>query len=522
MIKKFDEYLNEGNEELRGKRIRLISMKDDPDPIEEGEEGTIKGVDGIGQIMVKWDNGRTLSLIPDVDEYEILDDEEELSERYVPAPTEEDEDDYEEEESDYEEEEDDLDESMNEGALGTAAASLGMRGKNTSHRSNVSGGTGDKNEWKKSVDPKRWYDEPFDDMTQDNKIKYLVKNFGMSKKEATEICPEGTKVKDLPSEIKSYFDDDLNEERVIDLEKLIGDNYYYDDQQLEVASRIWDNADIKERMHWLSLLGYESADPDVIRNKGFEDFADKVKNKLAQLFFETLGLTEGAETVPMAGSGTHVGFGDSSGKFTKSAGQAVYGGDSPSAFAGNSNTTKDGSDTETVFRAKPRFKDIKKKKEMKDKKNRLNNQIGADIDALSKPGKKVTKENLISFEEFNRLNEDGEGGGTTGGGGGTAVATLGNTGGMGAIVSAQPSSIPGDIAGSTKGSGDIGRPLGTFTKQPAGVFPKQKKKKKKDKESTLNNQRGANIDKFYSTNYRESISDNGKIIQSWKSFGDTK
>jgi len=36
-----------------------------------------------------------------------------------------------------------------------------------------------------------------------------------------------------------------------------------------------------------------------------------------------------------------------------------------------------------------------------------------------------------------------------------ACVTLGNTGGMGAVVSSQPSSIPGDVAGSTRGSGDI-------------------------------------------------------------------
>lgn len=48
---------------------------------------------------------------------------------------------------------------------------------------------------------------------------------------------------------------------------------------------------------------------------------------------------------------------------------------------------------------------------------------------------------------------------TSGGGGYTgpvAFATLGATVGMGATVSSQPSAIPGDAAGATVGSGDIG------------------------------------------------------------------
>ncbi len=57
---------------LDGKRIKMISM-DDPDPIEPGEMGTVIKLDGAGQIQVKWDNGRTLSVIPEEDRFEILD-----------------------------------------------------------------------------------------------------------------------------------------------------------------------------------------------------------------------------------------------------------------------------------------------------------------------------------------------------------------------------------------------------------------------------------------------------------------
>lgn len=46
----------------------------------------------------------------------------------------------------------------------------------------------------------------FNKLTQKEKIKYLVDNFGMEKVEAEEICPNvNTKVSDLPKEIKSYF-----------------------------------------------------------------------------------------------------------------------------------------------------------------------------------------------------------------------------------------------------------------------------------------------------------------------------
>ena len=37
-----------------------------------GTEGTVMGVDDIGSIMVAWDTGLSLSLIPDEDEFEII------------------------------------------------------------------------------------------------------------------------------------------------------------------------------------------------------------------------------------------------------------------------------------------------------------------------------------------------------------------------------------------------------------------------------------------------------------------
>ena len=57
--------------DLIGKRIKMITMLDDPNPIENGSLGTISHVGG-GVINVDWDNGRTLGIIDGYDKYEII------------------------------------------------------------------------------------------------------------------------------------------------------------------------------------------------------------------------------------------------------------------------------------------------------------------------------------------------------------------------------------------------------------------------------------------------------------------
>jgi len=57
---------------IEGKRIKMIFMEDS-EPIEPGQMGTIIKLDGAGQIQVKWDNGRNLSVIPGEDRFEIED-----------------------------------------------------------------------------------------------------------------------------------------------------------------------------------------------------------------------------------------------------------------------------------------------------------------------------------------------------------------------------------------------------------------------------------------------------------------
>ena len=52
-----------------GTRIRLNSMNDPYAPVTPGTEGVVDVVDDDGQLHMKWDNGRTLALIPGEDSF---------------------------------------------------------------------------------------------------------------------------------------------------------------------------------------------------------------------------------------------------------------------------------------------------------------------------------------------------------------------------------------------------------------------------------------------------------------------
>ena len=56
-----------------GMRIRLIRMSDVQAP-PPGTEGTVRGVDDIGSVLVAWDNGSGLNVIPGEDQIEIIGD----------------------------------------------------------------------------------------------------------------------------------------------------------------------------------------------------------------------------------------------------------------------------------------------------------------------------------------------------------------------------------------------------------------------------------------------------------------
>ena len=59
-----------------GTRVMLLSMEDPWAPDPSGTRGTVEAVDDIGQLHMKWDNGRTLALVPDEDSFRKLTDAE--------------------------------------------------------------------------------------------------------------------------------------------------------------------------------------------------------------------------------------------------------------------------------------------------------------------------------------------------------------------------------------------------------------------------------------------------------------
>lgn len=55
-----------------GTRIQLDADMDDPQPIPAGTKGTIIAIDDMAQAVMKWDNGRSLSLVLNVDKFHKL------------------------------------------------------------------------------------------------------------------------------------------------------------------------------------------------------------------------------------------------------------------------------------------------------------------------------------------------------------------------------------------------------------------------------------------------------------------
>lgn len=54
-----------------GTRIELQHMED-PQPVPDGTRGSVAYVDDAGTIHMKWDNGRTLGLVPGEDQFRKL------------------------------------------------------------------------------------------------------------------------------------------------------------------------------------------------------------------------------------------------------------------------------------------------------------------------------------------------------------------------------------------------------------------------------------------------------------------
>ena len=55
----------------RGTKVKLLAM-DDPQAPPTGTMGEILGVDDAGQLLVRWETGSSLSLIPGVDSFRIV------------------------------------------------------------------------------------------------------------------------------------------------------------------------------------------------------------------------------------------------------------------------------------------------------------------------------------------------------------------------------------------------------------------------------------------------------------------
>ena len=68
-------------------RIELVHMEDNW-AVPSGTRGTVDYVDDAGQIHMKWDNGRTLAIVPQVDKFRKL-TQQELKEEQGLKPIEE-------------------------------------------------------------------------------------------------------------------------------------------------------------------------------------------------------------------------------------------------------------------------------------------------------------------------------------------------------------------------------------------------------------------------------------------------
>ncbi len=59
-----------------GTEVELIAMPEDPHPVPPGTRGKVIMVDDAGQLVIKWNNGSSLSLIPGVDSFQKVPEQE--------------------------------------------------------------------------------------------------------------------------------------------------------------------------------------------------------------------------------------------------------------------------------------------------------------------------------------------------------------------------------------------------------------------------------------------------------------
>ncbi len=63
-----------------GTRICLDCMGPDPHRIPNGSTGTVDCVDDMGTLFVRFDNGRIMGVVPEADQFHVIEQEENISE----------------------------------------------------------------------------------------------------------------------------------------------------------------------------------------------------------------------------------------------------------------------------------------------------------------------------------------------------------------------------------------------------------------------------------------------------------
>ena len=59
---------------LVGQRVKLVFTDDSHTKLKPGSEGTVFYVDDLGTVMVDWEDGSTLGLIPGIDSWTVIEE----------------------------------------------------------------------------------------------------------------------------------------------------------------------------------------------------------------------------------------------------------------------------------------------------------------------------------------------------------------------------------------------------------------------------------------------------------------
>lgn len=56
----------------KGTKLQMITMRNEKYPVPPGTVGEVTHIDDMGSIHMKWENGSSLALIPEVDSFKVL------------------------------------------------------------------------------------------------------------------------------------------------------------------------------------------------------------------------------------------------------------------------------------------------------------------------------------------------------------------------------------------------------------------------------------------------------------------